>query len=300
MRLIKNECLDGMKSPIRFVMRDIHKALVNIAPERMKEFESLFSDFTLEYLDKGEWICDVNPEKRHIRLDRQVVELLWAASFGYFTFYTKAVQGMKVTTKQVIDLTQNKEIAQAIQLLKWAYENTVKNEDKPWPYGLPCPVENPLKETTEDVADELTRCAFAALLHHELAHISLKHKENSIENNREADYAMADWILRGLKQDDDRFFKRALGIAMAFEITTARGIYTGDHGGTTHPRSYDRLINTLARYIDNPHHKVWAVIASTLKLHLDNQKIQTPEIVYDTFLDCVNGYAEVLSRMSPL
>ena len=299
MRHIMNDCLRTMQSPIRFVMYYIPRALVNIAPERQAEFEKEFADFSLEYLDSDEFICDVDVPSKHIRLSRQVAELLWAASFGYMTFYTKVVQANKPTTKQLFDLTKNHEVAQAMKLLKWAYENWLNpSKPIPWPDGLPKPVGHPQKGTMENVADELSLCALAAYLHHELAHIKLNHKSSgSIEDERDADYAMADWILNhNLALTDDRFIKRALGIAIAMEALTAYGIYTGKLGGTTHPYSYDRLINTVSRYVTDPDHVVWAVLVFTLKLHLDNRKIETPDVVYRDFKECVNAYADILSR----
>jgi hypothetical protein len=108
---------------------------------------------------------------------------------------------------------------------------------------------------------------------------------------------MADWILdHNLLLTDPRFVKRALGIAFAMEALTAYGIYTDKFGGTTHPCSYDRLVNTVSRYVTDSNHIVWAVLVTTLKLHLDNRKIKTPDVVYKDFKECVNAYADLMSR----
>lgn len=297
MRHINNESLKNMDSPIRFVMHHIHEAIVNIAPERKKEFEKEHHTFDMEYIDTYEWICNSTPKKKKIRLSRRVVEMLWAASYAYMTFYTKVVQVVKPTKKQYIDLTQHKEVADAMRLLKWAYENFINKEDNPWPDGLPHPNENPPKGSMENVADELSLCAVSYLIHHELAHIRLQHDESTIETEREADYAASDWIVfQDLPETDDKFIKRTLGIAIAFEVMTAYGIYTGKHGGSTHPYSYDRLINTLHRYISDDDHVVWALLVSTIKLHLDNKKLETPDRVFETFYECVNTYADIISR----
>jgi hypothetical protein len=83
-------------------MRNIHSAIINIAPERKSQFETELNNFTIEYLDTSEWLCDVNPNNCYIRISRQVVEILWAASYSYIMFYTKIVQGKKATIKEVI------------------------------------------------------------------------------------------------------------------------------------------------------------------------------------------------------
>ncbi len=299
MRRIENQCLQHMASPIRFVMYHIHEALVNIAPERRSDFEKYFADFTLEYLDVNDFVCDVDVPAKHIRLSRQVAELMWSVSFGYVTFYTKVVQAHKPVTKQVFDLAGDPEVSQAMKLLKWAYENWLNPKKYvPWPADLPQPVEQPIFGTMQNVADELSLCSIAAYMHHELAHIRLQHDgADSIEQEKEADSAMVDWILdHDLLMTDPRFIKRALGIAFAMEVLTAHGIYTDNFGGVTHPCSYDRLVNTVSRYVTDPNHVVWAILVSTLKLHLDNRKINTPDIVYSDFKECVNAYADLMSR----
>ena len=290
-----------MVSPIRCVMVNIHETLVKIAPERQAEFEKEFANCSLEYLDSGEFICDVNVASHHIRLSRQVVELLWSISFGYMTFYTKVVQVHKQTTRQTYDLTQDTEVARAMKLLKWAYGNwLLPTQQIPWPDVLPRPVEHPESGTMENLADELCLSAVAALLHHELAHIRLNHHApTSIDEEREADHAMADWILNNnLSLTEARFIKRALGIAVAMEILIANGIYTGNFGGGTHPRSYDRLINTISPYLTHPNHIVWHVLVHTLNLHLGNRGIATPDVAYESYKECVNAYIDLLSTLS--
>lgn len=298
MRRIKNECLSKMKSPIRFVMNHIHEAIVNIAPENKKRFEEEYPNFTIEYVDSKMWVLDVDTNNNLIKISRKVVEIFWAVSYGYITFYTKVVQKKMVIKKTVVNLYEIKEVREAMQLLKWVYESWINNDDDDWPDNLPKPIENPQKGTMEKVSDELSLSAIAYVMHHELSHIRLKHEGGSnIENEKEADNEATDWILNhSLDEWDDMFVKRSIGIAIAFEVLTAKGIYTGNFGGVTHPFTYDRLYNTLVRYITDPNHIVWALVASTLKLHLDNAKISTLDVVYKDFHECVNAYIDLLSK----
>ena len=299
MRVIHNECLGAMKSPIAHAMKFLHRALVNIAPEREQEFDDAYAYFHLEYVDSAKWICHVDPRKRFIRLSRRVVEVTWCASYAYMVFYLKKIQGQRVHEAREIDLHSDQELSAAMQLLSWAYENWLNNEDTPWPDHLPQPEESPIKGSFKQVADELCLCAMAYILHHELAHIRLNHspEEKSTETERDADYAAADWIMHpSLAEYDPKFVKRALGIAVALEVLTSRGIYTGAFADDSHPPSYDRLVHTLRRFIDDPNHVVWGVVVATLKLHLDNACIPLPDAAYDCFLDCVEDYANALSR----
>ncbi len=299
MRKINGKCLSTMISPIRYVMKHIHDALVNIAPENKARFEREYPDFILEYIDTGKWIIEADTYTKKILLSRRVVEIFWAVSYGYTTFYTKVVQGKKIIQKTEINLHKDEEVKNSMLLLKWIYESWLNTEDNPWPSNLPKPIENPQKGTRENVADELCLCSMAYQIHHELAHIRLLHSGGStIDIEKEADAEATDWLLNHpLDEWDYKFIKRALGIAIAFEVLTARGIYSGNFGGRTHPYSYDRLYQNLDKYINDPSHIVWAFLASTLKLHLDNKKIETLEVVYTDFKECVNSYMNLLSNI---
>jgi hypothetical protein len=186
-----------------------------------------------------------------------------------------------------------------MKLLKWSYGNMLDEKNyTPWPSELPHPIENPGAKSMEKIADEMCLVALASLIHHELAHIRLGHKASmqSIENEREADYEMADWILdHSIEIKDMRFIKRSLGIAIAFETMIACGIYKNNYGGLFHPPFYDRLIHTLSPYIKDHNHVVWSVIVVAIKLHMDNVNIDTPDCIYSTFYECVNSYADILS-----
>lgn len=300
MRNIKGQCLEKMASPIKFIMYHIHEALVNIAPEMKKRFDKEYSEFILEYIDSPDWIINVNTQKKHIKLSRRVVEIFWAVSYSYVTFYTKVVQGEKVDKKKTVNLIDDNTVRKSMQLLKWIYESWLNKDDGQWPGNLPKPVENPNKGSMENVADELCLCAISVLLHHELAHIRLGHSGNStIDQEKEADIFAIDWILdHNLEEWDYRFVKRAIGIALAFEVMTAYSIYTNNYGGVTHPYSYDRLFHNIDRFIDDPQHIVWAFIVSTLKLHFDNAKISVADVVHNNFRDCAESYIDRLSMMS--
>jgi len=298
MRHIENRCLKSMTSPIKYVMMHIHNAIINIAPENKEKFDKVYPDFILKYLDDYKFIANVDTVKKYIKLSRRVVEILWAVSYGYTMYYTKIVQDKKILHTTIIDLHADSDVKQAMKLLKWIYESWLNDDNDNWPDELPKPIKNPQKGSMENVADELCLCAISYIIHHELSHIKLKHpNEENIENEKEVDIEATDWILNhSLDQWDYKFIKRAMGIAIGFEVQTARGIYTGDYGGISHPYSYDRLYQNLNRYIDDPQHITWAFICSTLKLHLDNKKIQTPDQTYDSFQDCVNSYIDLLSR----
>lgn len=299
MIIINNSCLEHMKSPIRYIMNYIPDALINIAPENLNRFETEYADFSLDFVDTKIWQLEVDTVFKKIYISRKVVEIFWAVSYGYMTFYQRIMSGKLITEPTTVDLNEDPEVLKSMQLLNWIYKSWINNDSEDWPEQLPKPLENPSIDSMEKVADELCLCAVAYLLHHELAHIRLLHKgESEIEAEKEADFEATEWLLNhNIPEDGMRFIKRAFGIAISFEVLTARGIYTGDYGGINHPYSYDRLFNNLDRYINNPTHIIWAFLSSVLKLHLDNAKIETSYDVFDNFKQCVNSNIDLLSKL---
>ena len=171
---------------------------------------------------------------------------------------------------------------------------------QPWPATLLRPRENCERGSAENAADELALCATAYVIHHELAHHRLGHVAtqygpSSIEQERDADYAAAEWILGKLSTTDPRFTKRALGVATALSLLTAHGIHTGHHGGETHPRSFDRLVNTLGQVLSDDYDRVWGFVVGIVNLHLNGVGIVPPAVVHDSFKSCVDSYVELLA-----
>lgn len=255
----------------------------------------------MEYVDSPDWICETSGQE--IRISIRVLEILWASVYAYMAVYLKHAQNRLFLQKQELVYSEYPETEGAIKLLKWAIEGYV-NEDRPdWPDELPKPIKNPESGSLESLADELCLGAAAFALHHELAHIRLGHNTDSpfrIEQENEADSYAADWVLDGLDIDDKkdiRFIKRTLLIAMALQVLCSLEIHCGVSASHTHPSGYDRLMNTLSRYLeDDDDHVTWAVLSITMKMHLDAVGILTPNRIYDSFREALNEYADVLSE----
>ncbi len=297
MRTLRYEALDTMASPVKHVLKHVHRALVNIAPERSEKFDAEFAAFDLEILDDHRWVCDVQPAKNHIRLSSKVAEVLWASSLMYFRVYQVAQQHPGGTE---IDIAASPELSEAGKLLTWALEIWFNGEQTPWPGHLPHPIASPEHASDLHVADELCLGALGFYLHHELSHIRLKHAKPDIDAERDADSTAAAWILDGVDEEDSRFVKRVICLAVALMAIIAKGIHTGAHDGVTHPRDYDRLINVLEQHVENPDHIVWFFVATVLSLHGQNagRDIETPESGFASPKAVADAYAELLSHDS--
>ena len=285
-------------------MGHVHDALVNVAPERKDEFVETYSEFVLEYSEDHHWICSVDVANKEIRISSKVVEVFWAASFAYFRLYTDLQNeiGGHVAVAVQLDLKSPSHLKVGMDLLRWALDSWLNRQDVGWPSQLPQPTPSPSCGSDEHVAQELSLCATSFVVHHELSHIRLEHEGKSqIDAEREADQAAAEWVLGGVEDERDaRFTKRALGMAVALAILVVRGMHTGDYGGNTHPRSYDRLMHTFDQHISDPNHKAWWFLVAILKLHLDNAAhgASVPLGPFDSARHCVDAFVDALSRIS--
>jgi hypothetical protein len=222
--------------------------------------------------------------------------VFWPASLFYFQIYIKV---QNHPTGMSYDIASDPILGPTAKLMRWAMETWMDCNDRSWPEGLPAPVPDPVPKSDLHVADELTYCALAFLLHHELEHIRLGHAgESEIDSERDADYAAAAWILDGVSENDAWFNKRILGIATALGTMTARGFYTRYRGGKTHPRIFDRLINTLDRHVRDENHQVWWMVITILSLHASNtnRTVDQPANGFTSARSCVDAFAEALSR----
>lgn len=296
MRKIKNECLRTMESPIKWVMAHIHEALVNIAPEKKVEFDNVYNDFVIEYIDSSKYQIDVEVQNKKINLSYGAVEIFWATSYGYLKFYKVLFEDHQVKGGEKIVFDDCPELKEPISLLRWIYERWTNKIDTQWPSDLPKPIENPETDTMEYAAQELCLAATAFALHHELGHLRLDHSIlQNIYEEKEADLSAVDWLSDKLFQDSDPCkIKRALAIFLVFETLTAKSIYTNHYSSASHPDSHIRLFESLDAYIDDPNHFVWQLVCATLSLHFANNKIPIPPKEFDSFHECVMEYILIL------
>jgi hypothetical protein len=281
------EHLSGTTSPVACLLDSLGPVMRQIAPEQFPAFLDATDGLSLQVVDGIDFLSRFDATTRTIEISTRAVELLWCCSLAYSVLPRRADGAMK--------------------LLKWAFESFLNKSSGPWPEELPRPSSAPAHASDEHTANELAFAALAFVLHHELAHARLKHEEHptgidSIEQEREADYAAAEWILGPPSRADvdidihgAPFTTRSLGITIALSVLVAVGIHTGRHGGATHPRDFDRLINTLERHIPDPQHPAWEMAVAILKLHMESEQIRIPSATFPTVRDRADAYADVLA-----
>jgi hypothetical protein len=285
-----------------------------VVPEKAAYAYQLFGKrVSLTLVDSHEFVMEVDLTTGEINVSRFVIELYWCAAYAYVTLYQQKYQGKSAHEPFIEDL-RGDDTRDAMDLLGWAFEKWVNEDDPAWPDRLPRPVESPAKNSMENVADELCLVAIAVLLHHEAAHRYLRHEGNaspneSLDRERDADAHAVAMVLDGIDETSDVFKKRAMGVAVAFGVLAAFSLHQerfgqkGMHysaGGPGHPRRFDRLFNAIDRHISDPNHDVWGILVAILNLHFSNSKVGLPvgpADGYATFWDCVSAYVDHASAV---
>ena len=310
MRIIENQITETTESPTRKLLRDVHTAIINIAPERAEEFDEKFTSFTIEYLDDDKFIADVQIETKHIRLSTGAFELLWVLAYTHFQYY-KIIQKVGCENEVEVGPGHLSEMQPAINLLEWAMTRQLKYmewrenggqkpEKNPWPAGLPSPLSSSDDLSDEGVANEFTRGAIAALIHHELAHIALKHTGPSeIDSEKDADSHSWDWVLDSNQSGGDAAeLKRILMLIHANLVGVAIDIRLGRNTLISHPRNIDRLSSLLARFELDPNDLTYAFCLSILQFHtgFTDHSYRTPGVEHKSFKDAFEGIADHISK----
>lgn len=284
-KLFKAFEFDEITSPIRHLIRHAKNLAAKISPKKREIAEQYCKDVTLKITNEGTWVNHYDPNTKTIVFSKKLLEIIWVCSHMYVTFFTDVVQAKKLLRlegepKVIIDLNAIPSVVAAADLLDWIFSDWLDEKDTAWPAHLMRPIPDPLTDSPQNWADELTLCAIAFLLHHELAHHYLKHGGEeegfeTIQRERQADYSSADFLLSGLQPGDNFFIKKSMAIAVVLSIRIAYAIKTGKWGGDSHPRCFDRIVHVLDRYIDseNRNHSAWTFAWSIIYFHLIDSPI---------------------------
>lgn len=315
MRVIENQIAATSQSPLRGLLRDIHTAIINIAPERSTEFDEKFKLFTIEYLDDDDFIADVDCETNYIRISTGTLEVLWVLAYAHFQYYTQVVQKVGCETETEVGPSHLSGMLPAFDLLSWAMERLIKYvewhehggskpERSPWPANLPSPLSSSDAFSDEGVASELTRGSLAALIHHELAHIALGHSGPSeIDSERDADMHSWDWIRDAMGSRSDKAdLKRILIILNPLLLGVAIDIRLKRNTLGSHPRNIDRLSNFLSYSDLDPQDLAYAFALTILQFHtgLTGDAYRTHGVVYENFRDAFEAIADHISRFETI
>ena len=245
-----------MRSPICHLENQIAGAPFTSAPEKKSLCAEHRDTFRITFALVDERMFGVrvrldeesNPE---VVLPIAALEYLWAFSH-YCWVLTQEYEQAQRSGASDFNCVGNERLEKSFALLDWAKKNLAGSGVEQWPQTGSRPRHIPVSHgDDEHVASELFLCSLAWMLHHERAHVVLKHpfvntSLSEIEE-RDADKFATKWLLGGLEENDPRLKKRALGIAVAVLCLQSLEVGSVTCLRNTHPAAYDRIFeNTLS------------------------------------------------------
>ncbi|AWG32170.1 phage exclusion protein Lit family protein [Burkholderia cenocepacia] len=232
-------------SPIVLLDEVIAAAPFAIAPERATELlnDPALKGFGLALSADEGFSIRVGINTKEATLSIFSLEYIWCFSLMILVL-VEEYQIAQKHDRQAIDLRESPRVSQAVDLLNWSFNRMYRGDRSPWPDEAPKPEKSPTVNSVVYMVNEVFLSAIAWIIHHEIAHLRLKHGIEttcSAREENEADAEATNWIFSGSLRDDERL-KRQLGMAVALLslqfLETPRGGYSKVE---SHPPSLERL-----------------------------------------------------------
>ena len=303
MRLFDNEALLNMDSPIKHILAHLTNALINVAPERLEEFDRRFPTLTIRITNDSKPLA-VTDGDSVIEISRAFAEFCWCSCYAYSILYDNIFCRSELKEREILNLRANPRTRICIDMIEWSLQNFIGGKNLPWPDEFPRPVPLPGDVSPGDpihVAQEYCLIGLACVVLHELGHIALRHSPEMkarYEMEREADRFAWEWVLGEAGIPWSEYMKRAIGITLcmiAFSCAETHAMGNSD----THPRWYDRYSAFAVEYFgDEPNAHIWGIAVVLLKIHMDDAGIKAPEEVETSLKDLADIYFDILSERS--
>ncbi|KLU28097.1 hypothetical protein EOS_00795 [Caballeronia mineralivorans PML1(12)] len=233
--------------------------------------------FGLAISDDDGFSIRVNIDTKEATLPVFSLEYLWCFSLMILMLveeYQAAQRGQKST----FDFKESQCVSQAVDLLNWAHGRMLRGDRSPWPEDAPRPEQSPANDSVELMVSEVFLCAIAWIIHHEIAHIRLRHGIETVYSTQEeidADAAATDWIFSG-EQNSDMRFKRQLGMAVALlSMQFLEEPQGKDSKVKSHPPSLERLDRCFEQAQVARDGFIRALTTVALQFQLANQNLQS-------------------------
>jgi hypothetical protein len=246
-----------MRSPICLLETQISGAPFNVAPEKASRCAQSRDDHQIDFVmvDEPKFgirvRIDTDKQTPEIVLPVASLEYMWAFSH-YCWVLTQEYAAAQRTGASQFDCVGNQRLRESTNILQWAKSNLLGTGTQPWPESGPRPRQDLHSCDDSRVATELFLCAVAWILHHEIAHVVLKHPlintAFSEQEEQEADKFATAWLLDGLPKADPKLKKRALGLAVAVLCLQSLEVGTVSCLRNTHPAAHDRIFKNTAIY----------------------------------------------------
>jgi hypothetical protein len=294
-------CMNSL-FPTRCIFDHVAASPFRVAPEAAENLVSNIArrNITLAYVENPAVLAEYSPSQAIVTVGGGYLDALWAAAHLYLVAI-RAYQEAQKDGKSMFGLAEDSRVAAAYLLYLDRMKLVAQGVSQEWPKDSPKPTRYPFKHTDGYATNELFLVAIGWVIHHEIAHAMLDHEEGSIDSVREekqADREATRWVCTQ-PADDDELFKRAIGISTAILFLIALDLHLSRRTLTTHPPSWERLLDALDIACLADDHRVYAFTFVMLDIHLAAHGITGNNDRSGTFRDMCVG-ACMLLRASTL
>ena len=260
-------------SPILDIKDHLAKVPFRIAPERAaqlyswteRESISLNIDLTGR---KGIPPVSVSIDTHTVTATIQFLEVLWSTVRLHYLFYSLYDDAFSEENDE-FHFRLVPQIATAITQYELAWENTKNStSNNIWVDSLPAPAQN-ISDKFENGIQELFLSSFAWVIHHEFAHLRLRHgialSSRPAAEEKEADLFATDWVVPNESESEGRV-KRILGslnallVLLDYDVTNSLD--------ATHPHPATRLDDCIEHLCLDAQSDIYRYVAIVLQFKL--------------------------------
>lgn len=257
--------------PTRCIIDHVAASPFRVAPEAAERLDIAIAQrkITLEYVESPKVLAEYSPSQANVRVGGGYLDALWATAHLYLTAI-RAYEEAQKAGRSVFGLAEDSRVAAAYLLYLDRLDLVACSTSQEWPKGSPKPLRYPYKHTDGYATNELFLVAIGWVIHHEIAHAVLEHEDGSIDSVREekqADREATKWVCTQ-PADDAELSKRSMGLATALLFLIALDLRLNRHTVTTHPPSWERLLDALDIACPADNHRVYAFAFVMLDIHL--------------------------------
>lgn len=295
-----------MKSPISNLTDAISESLSKIAPENQNQLASLVKEHNIEiqYVDESGFGIRVtkseDDNQYRIILPVASLEYLWCFCH-FFWVFTQEYSNAQKNNESNLHIDGNERLKTSIELLSWARDNLKSTNLKQWPDIYPRPeMVNPEMDDSV-VASEIFLCAIAWIMHHEMAHVVLKHPlintAFSTQEENDADEYATNWILKECNTESAQFQKRKIGIITGLLCLQSLDVSKIASENNTHPPACERIHRNMVRYSQEGSEVIEALCVVILQYLFHGKGIKV-DINGKDFISILGGLLVDIQRQS--
>jgi hypothetical protein len=271
----------------------------------------LIDNLTLSVSESPQWVLEAASFFGNgvIRISKKTVEYQWVFNYAYLAIYRKKFAGKMIGGE--IRLDDDPDLTVPVAMLNWAQADVAAFGVASPPADFPAPDLEAEHGSLVEAASVLRLHSLRFHFFHEMAHLFFRTTgvvfDMKIDEERACDKKAIEWTMHFTPLVEDERDERYIyaGAAFALLILVAHGIDANYLDGVKHPRTYDRLVETLDQYFAPGADIVWGPVNAILGGHCSNQEWfvpqdDVPEDGFEFFREGVAAFRDLIHEKAEL